>query len=141
MVWSFIERRRAVAATVFACAVASFTGATLAETKDNYWNNLSQYQYTPTQQYNSTQYGATQQVQKQTRQVQKQVATAPVAAPLKGNTGKTQGYFWVGGKSDRAFDDPDLAKTDNLTGDPDDTGWGDGPQRPGGGVLNLWMKF
>ncbi len=62
----------------------------------DYFNNLEQYQYK-----------AQQQVQRDYRTVQKQVATAPAAAPLKGSKGKDSGYLWVGGKvGNRAFDDP-----------------------------------
>lgn len=118
-------------------ALAGLTATAQAENLNaDYFNNLEQYQYK-----------AQQQVQRDYRTVQKQVATAPAAAPLKGSKGKDSGYLWVGGKvGNRAFDDPDLVRSNNFAGGlATEPGGGDPDMlpddRPGGGVLNLWMRF
>jgi hypothetical protein len=121
---------------ILAVIAAAAPGIARAETRDDYFNNLEQYQY-----------AAPQPAQRDWRTVKKQVATAPGAAPIQNNRGKDVGYAWVGGKvGSRAFDDPDLVRSNNFAGGlSTEPGGGDPdllpPDRPGGGVLNLWMQF
>jgi hypothetical protein len=124
---------------VAAAAIAGLAAATQARAENarsDYFDNLQQYQY-----------NAPQPVQRDWRTVQKQVATAPGSSAIKNNRGKDVGYAWVGGKvGSRAFDDPDLARSNNFSGGLSTEPGGGDPDllptdQPGGGVLNLWMRF
>ncbi len=125
---------------ILAVIAAVAPGLAHAETRDDYFSNLERYQYAAPQ-------AAPQAAPRHWRAVRKQVATAPGAAPIRNNRGQNVGYAWVGGKVGRsAFDDPDLVRSDNFSGGLSTEPGGGDPNllpsdQPGGGVLNLWMRF
>ena len=127
---------RLIAGLASVAMLGSFSQVRAENARSDYFDNLQQYQY-----------NAAPPVQRDWRTVQKQVATAPGASAIKNNRGKDVGYAWVGGKvGRRAFDDPDLARSNNFSGGlATEPGGGDPdllpPDQPGGGVLNLWMRF